>query len=564
MFFELSRLFQNNTKWLEKQQSTILSAAFIITIANAFSALAGLIKERFLVSVYFDTVASQQAYEAFQLAFRIPDILFKLIVVGAVSSAFIPIFTKYKKRDEQEAYMMANSVMNVLILIFVIASIVVFIFAEPLTMGRTGKEFSSEQIIIATKLTRIMLLSSFFFAISNFLTGILQSYQRFIASAIAPIFYNLGILLGVFLFAHNLGIYAAGVGVIIGAALHMLIQLPFVLKLGFRFQFVFNTSHEGVRRLFRLIPPRLVTLGITELQYLSLEYLTTSIGNLSLIMMNLSLRILYIPIRIFGVPISQASLPFLSEESTESDLERFKTLVLQSLNQISFFALPASVLILILRLPIVRLVYGAKNFPWDATLTMSKIIGIIAISIFAQAMVHLLIRSFYALKDTRTPLWIALFNLFLYIAISWVAIFVFNSNVFALALATMITAFTEVLLFMILLEIKVRHLFFEKSFLMAQSKMMIASFLMAVFLYLPYKILGEIIFDTSRTVELVALTISTSTIGVLVYLYFSVIFEVKELSYLSQLITKFGRWRQPLVDSKEVLIKTEGESGDEI
>ncbi|MGD9129331.1 MAG: murein biosynthesis integral membrane protein MurJ [Candidatus Woesebacteria bacterium] len=563
MFFRLPSILRNNTKWLEKRQTSILSAAFIITVANATSALAGLIKERQLVSIYFDTLESRQAYDAFQLAFRIPDMLFKLIIVGAISSAFIPIFTQLRNRNEEEAFKVSAAVMNILMFIFVLAAILVFVFAEPLTKSRTGQGFTPEQINIAITLTRVMLLSSLFFGVSNFLTGILQSYQRFIVSAIAPVFYNLGILVGVYLFSSQLGIYAAGVGVVLGAFLHMLIQLPLAWKLGFRFKLSFNFRHPDVRRLFKLIPPRFFALSVVELQNLSLDFFATTIGNLSLTMINLASKILFIPIRVFGVPISQASLPFLSEESADREKERFKRLVLQSLNQITFFSLPASVLILILRLPIVRLVYGAENFPWPATVMMSKVVAIIAVSVFVQAMVHLLIRAFYALKDTRTPFLVALINLILYFFISWVAVFVLKTNVLGLAVAASVTAFIEVFLFILLLEFKVKGLFVDRAFFLPQLKMIAASFLMAVFLYLPYRILDELVFDTSRTLELIALTVTTSTIGMLVYIYFVAIFDLKELSYFAELISKFGRWRKPLEQSKEVLIESNVE-GDEM
>jgi putative peptidoglycan lipid II flippase len=555
MIWQIKKLFQNNAKWLEKQQKTILSAALIITLANVASSLFGLIRERMLISYFFNTLESQQAYEAFQVAFQIPDMLFQLIVLGAISAAFIPIFTGLKKQSEQEAFKVSSIVMNVLVLIFILVSVLAYIFAEPLTTWRTGPAFTAAQIEIAVKLTRIMLFAQLFFAVSNFFTGILQSYQRFIIPALAPVLYNLGIMLGVFLLADRFGIYAAGFGVVIGAAIHMMVQLPLSYKLGFRFKLSFDIKDQSVRKLFKLMPPRVLTLAATEMQNFGLAFFATTIGNLSFVIIRLALRLMTIPIRLFGTPISQASLPFLSEESEENDFKKFRSLILQSLHQISFFALPASILLLILRIPFVRLVFGTQNFPWKTTVLTGKVVAIIAVSVAAQAMVQLLMRGFHALKDTKTPFYITLFTVIIYlIACGW---FVYSTDygVLGLAVATSLAAFIELSLFGFFMNKKVKC-FTTKEFFVPQIKMFLASFLMAVFLYLPYRILDEMIFDTSRTLELISLTMVTSTIGMSVYVYFALLFEIKELRYFVNIFKSFGLWKKPLQESKEVLLET--------
>ncbi len=560
---KIPKIFFKNAKWLEKKQNTILSAAVIITVANLTSSLSGLVRERLLISSYFNTEAGQMAYEALQVAFQIPDMLFQLIILGALSAAFIPVFTKYRKKDELEAYKITSSVMNILLLFFVLVSAVVFIYSNQITAFRTGGEFSVDQIKIAANLTRIMLLAQLFFAVSNFMTGILQSYQRFIVPAIAPILYNIGIVLGVFLFGDVLGIYAAGVGVLMGAFTHMMIQLPFASRLGYRYQFTIMHKHPGVKEIFQMIPPRVMTVGVSEIQNLVLGFFATSIGNLSFVVIRLALKLMAIPIRLFGVPISQASLPFLSQESDDNKQEQFKKLVTQSLNQISFLSMPAAALLLILRIPIVRLVFGAQNFPWRTTVLTSKVLAIVALSIGFQAMTQLLMRAFYALKDTMTPLYIIAVSAILYFLVGWLSVFIFDVGVTGIAWAILVAAIFEAVVFMLMLEMRIKNIFNNKNFFISQIKMILCSFLMAVFLYLPYKIFDELVFDTSRTVEVIGLTVTTSTIGILVYLYFSLLFEVKELENFLRMISAFGKWRKPLEESDEVLIDL-GSDGDEI
>jgi len=560
MVFRIPKLFSTYTDWLEKQQTSILSAAVIITIANFASALSGLVRQRMLISYYFDTIASRQAYEAYLVAFQLPDMMFQLIVLGAVSAAFIPILSLYKHDKEQELRYM-NSMMNSVLLIFLVIGVLVFIFAEPLTKLRTGAAFTHQQVLIAAQLTRIMIFAQFFFAISNFFTGMLQSYRRFIVPALAPLLYNIGILLGAFLLSPSIGIYGAGVGVVIGAALHMLVQIPLVYKLGFRFKPTIAFKHPGVVKTYKLTPARTASLAINQAQQLGDGYFATSIGKLSFAIMDLSFALMTMPIRFFGVPISQAALPFLSEEATETDLTRFKDLVLKLIHQISFFAYPAAVLLLILRIPIVRITYGTKNFPWETTLLTGRVVSILSLSIASQAVVQLLVRSFYALKDTKTPLKITVLTVVFYLVGTWIAVFPLKAGVVGMATVLTITNIGEMLLFLYCLDLRVRG-FARKEFWLPQLKMIVASFLMAVFLYLPFRILDEVVFDTRRTMELIMLTLSTSTIGMLVYVYFGLLFDVQELYILKKLVGKFGNWQKTLSKSQEVLVESPNRSDE--
>jgi len=559
MFLKIPKILKSQGKWFERQQTTILSAATIITVSSIISALSGLWVKRELINQFFDTPESQRALEAFWVAFQIPDMLFQLIIIGALSAAFIPIFTHQKKKDPKVAFKMSSIMMNTLLTLFLAVGAVIFIFARPLTELRTGAHFTPDQIEIVTNLTRIMIFAQFFFAISNFLTGILQSFQRFIMPAIAPILYNLGILIGAVLLSDAFGIYAAGIGVILGAFLHMLIQLPLVIKLGFRYIPSFDLNYHGIGEFFRVMPPRVFAIGSSELRKLLLGFFATSLGNLSFFVMQLGLTLMAIPIRFFGVSISQASLPFLADESDDDSTakkKRFRGLVVQSLHQISFLTLPASVLLLILRLPVVRLVFGTDNFPWETTLSTMRVVAILALSIPFQAVVHLLIRAFYAMKDTKTPLFISIADVIFYMGLCSIFIFGLNMGLMGIALATALTAVLEFILFMVFLSRRIPKLW-QHDLWFPQLKMIVTAFLMAVFLYLPYRILDGLVFNTARTVELIALTVTTGTIGMLVYLYFAALFEIKELRMVAQLfenVSNFSNWSKTLERSDEVLL----------
>ena len=561
MTIKLPRIFTTQAQWLEQQQTSILSAASIITVTSIISAFSGLIVKRSLIGMFFNTQLSKEALEAFWVAFQIPDMMFQLIILGALSAAFIPIFTSYKKNNQDQAFYISSVMMNVLLLTFVIVGVLIAIFAQPITLLRTGEGFTAHQVEIVTNLTRIMILAQLFFAVSNFMTGILQSFQRFIIPALAPIFYNLGILLGVFLFSNWLGIYSAGVGVVIGAGLHMLIQLPLVFKLGFKYHFSFNLSSPGVREFFKLMPPRVLALGASETRKLFLGYFATSLGNISYTIMFLATSLMVIPIRFFGISISQASLPFLSEESSGQDRDKFKGLVMQSLHQIAFLTFPASVLLLILRIPVVRLIFGTSNFPWPATLTTGKVVALLAISITAQALTQLLIRAFYSLKDTKTPFWVSMVDLAIYLALAGGLVFWTDLGVYGLAIATAASALIELPVYLFLMDRRVKG-FIRREFWLPQFKMLVASFFMAVFLYLPFKILDELVFDTSRTIELIGLTVTTSTIGILVYIYFALLLDIRELNIFLKLVNDFTPWKKTLAKTPEVVVENPTDGTD--
>lgn len=548
----ITKLLANNTKWLETQQTSINSAAAIIAMANAFSILFGFVRTRIILT-YF----SEEIVTAWTLAFQIPDLLFQLLVFGALSAAFIPIFLSLKKtHDDKTAFKMGGIVLNILLIAFTIASVVIFIFAEPITLFRVGDKLSAEQLGVVIKLTKVMLAAQLFFTVSNIMTGILQSYKRFIIPSLAPIIYNLGIILGVVLFSSQFGIYSAGIGVIIGAFLHMLVQIPLGFKLGFRPTLSVNLKHPGVLKLFMLSPARFLTIGISQFQTLAIAYFATSIGQLSFLYISYANFLSVFPIRMFGVPLSQAALPFLSAYSKKEELAKFRDLMLQSLHQISFLAMPTSVLLLILRIPIVRLAFGTSNFSWTSTVTTGKILAILAISVTAQAMVQLLVRGFHALKDTNTPLFISLLFTTFYLALAYIVVNYTQYGVVGLTIVGTISFVLELTLYMIMMNKKVPN-FISKKMLIPQSKMLLASFFMAVFLYLPFRIFDELIFDTTKTIELVGLTITTATIGMLVYIYFAALFEIKELELVTRTFKSFsGKWKSGVGKTQEYMVET--------
>jgi putative peptidoglycan lipid II flippase len=548
----MRELIKNGTSLLSRRQNSIMSAALVIMATYGVSHLMGLFKTRLLISVFFGARAS--LLDVYYAAFVIPDTLFQLLVVGSLSAAFIPVFTRLLTQNEDEAWRVAGISLNLTLVVFFVLSSLIFIFARPLSQ-LIAPGFDPDQITIMVSLLRIMLVSQIFFCISGFLTGIIQSHQRFVVPALAPIMYNLGIILGTLFLSPFIGIYGPAIGVVVGAVLHMTIQVPMAFRLGFRPIFSLNTNHRGVLEIIRLIPPRALTLGIDQIEQFIAVIFSSLLLPGSLTLFNVAKLLYALPTSLFGVTIGQAALPALSKLSAESDRKSFRQTLVESLLQIVYLSLPLAIMFIVLRIPIVRLIFGAKSFPWLATLTTGKLLAILCLSSSFAASSQLLVRGFYALHDTKTPLFVGLGGAVLDISLSILFINFFHAGVLGLAWGISFTSVIEttVLLFLLGFKIKIDKWAFSK-FSISFLKMLVTGLATGFSLWIPMRLLDQFVFDTTRTVPLIALTAITATIGLFVYFLFSYLFRVDQLKYLFALMAKIKNFKFPSSPPKEVLI----------
>lgn len=545
----MKNFLRNGRLIFSRKQANILSAATVIMVAVAMSRLLGLFRDRLLAGTFFG--GREWQLDVYFAAFRIPDMIFQLLVLGALSAAFIPVFSRYLEKKEGEAYYLSSSVINFLLIFFILLSTLVFIFAEPL-VRIIAPAFDPVEMSLMVNLTRIMLLAQLFFCFSNFLTGVIQSHQRFLVPALSPVAYNLGIIFGIVVLSRWLGIYGPTVGVVLGAFLHLIIQLPLALKLGFRYSFVFDWHHPGVRQVARLMLPRTLALAVNQIELTVAVFLATSLAAGSLSIFYFAQHLMNLPIGLFGITIGQAALPTLSRESREEGFEKFKKTFLSSFNQILYLALPASAILLVLRIPAVRIVFGAASFPWRATLLTSRVLAIFSISIFAQAVIQLLVRGFYALHDTRTPFWIGALAVLTNVSLSFLFIFRLNLGILGLAWATTLASFLQLGLLLIFLNRAIGG-FNKKEFFIPPIKMGVATILTAVALWVPMRFLDKFILDTTRTINLVILTIIATLSGMMVYFLLSYVLKIAELKLFVSLVKRLGRWQEVLKSSEEMI-----------
>lgn len=518
------------------KQTTVGSAAFILMSMVAASRILGLIRDRMLSARF-----GPDELGVYFAAFRLPNLLFELLVLGALTSSFIPVFTRYlAKGEEQEAWKMSSILINLGLVIFLFLAFPLFVWSVPISRF-LAPGFSDQQIMLMAQFTQIMILFQVpALLVGNFFTGIIQSYNIFLIPAAAPVIYNLGIIGSILFFSTSLGLYAPVVGVGIGAFLFMLIQLPLLLSLGYRHRMQWQYKHSGVVEVGKLMGPRTFGLAVSQIDTTVDLMLASLLGARMVTIFNFAQHLQQLPVGLFGATIAQAALPLLSQVSLKENLGEFKKTLMNALHQILFFVLPISILFMVLRIPMVRLVFGASRFDWQATVLTGMTLSAFSLSLGAQAISQILARAFYALYDTKTPVMISIVSILLNTILSIIFIKILNLPVWSLGLSTSIASFVNAILLLWMLDSKIGG-FPKTELLISPFKMLLASLITGVTLYVPLKLLDQLVFDTTRTFGLVMLTGIASAIGLTTYFFLAWVMGVSEVKAFAGLLSRVKR-----------------------
>lgn len=394
MFRRISKIWHGETNGLT-------TAAFIVGAASMASRLVGVLRDRVLAS----TFGAGNTLDAYYAAFRVPDFLYNLIILGALSAGFIPVFAEYlETRNKHEAWRLAEQVLSVVGALMAATCVLLAAFA-PVLIPLTVPGFSPEKMELTIRLSRIIFLSPFLLGLSAVMGGILQATRRFVAFSLAPVCYNLGIIFGAWFLAPKIGIEGVAWGVIIGAFLHLAVQASVAFKLGLRRIPFPSFSHSGVRRILRLMAPRTVGLAVSQFNLVVLLGIASTLATGSVAVFNLANNLQSFPVGIIGVSFAVAAFPLLSRAASLSRKEEFLETLASAAKKIMFLIIPVSLLFILLRAQIVRAVLGAGEFDWNDTIRTATVLGIFTTSLLGQSLVPLIARAFYAQQNTRTPLW---------------------------------------------------------------------------------------------------------------------------------------------------------------
>lgn len=383
---------------------------------SLLSRILGIFRDRILAGEF----GAGQILDAYYSAFRIPDLIYNLIVLGALSAGFIPIFSSliskmkcddnnyfcFSRNENKDAWNLLNNILNVLSLVLLVLSIIGFIFA-PFLVSIIAPGFSSELKEITIMMTRIMFFSPVFLGISSILGGVLQSFKNFLIFSLAPIFYNLGIICGAVFLVPVIGVSGLAWGVVFGAFMHMIIQVPPVRSLGFSWRFFINFYDVNLRRIFLMMVPRTLSLAISQINLLVITIIASTLSSGSLAIFNFANNLQHFPIGIFGISFAVAAFPTLA--ASAFDQKKLVTHFSYAFRQILFFIIPSTVLLIILRAQIIRVLLGTGAFSWRDTVLTIDSLGFFSLSLFAQATIPLLVRVFYARENSKTPFYIGLF-----------------------------------------------------------------------------------------------------------------------------------------------------------
>lgn len=555
----VKNLFQRSSRIFTQRQKTIFSAALIIMVMIAASRFLGLIRNRVLAD--FFSVDQLAIYFA---AFRIPEVIFEILVFGTFSSAFIPTFTSFlSQKKKEEAWYTAAVSLNFAFLIFLVFAIVIFILA-PSLYRIIAPGFELEQTMLIAALARILLIAQGFFVLSYFLTSVLESMQRFLVPALAPLLYNLGIILGAVFLTPRLGIYAPIMGAVIGAFLHFLIQLPLALRLGFRPKFSLNFHHRGVKEIGHLALPRVIELSFLQFGKMGELFLASLVSTAAFTYYTFANSISLLPIGLFGISIAKAALPTLSYQTARKEFKQFGETLIGLINQILFFVLPCAVFLAVLRIPVVRLVFGTSRFSWDSTVQTGWTLSAFALGIVTQALIYPLTRAFWALHNTKTPVKISIGMILSEITLGALLIIVFKMPIWSLALAFSLASFSQMIILFVLLVRLFPQIINWQKVIKTSAKIIMAAFGSGALMFFLLKVLDRsawdkrlsflhwvglklpttfeyFVLDTRYTFNLILLTIVVAMVGFLSYLLLSWLFQVEEVSILKKLVAKLKR-----------------------
>ena len=523
----------NHKLFLDSSPSnSVISAAFIITIAGLASRLLGLVRDRFLAA----TFGAGDTLDVYYAAFRIPDLIYNFLILGALSAAFIPVFTGLvSKRKKAEAWDAANGVMNLAVFFVVILSVIFCLFA-PYLMKLITPGFPPEKMSQVVLLTRIMLLSPIFLGISGIFGGILTSFKRFLIYSIAPILYNFGIIFGIVFFVKLWGTVGLAWGVVLGAFLHMIIQWPAARHLGFRHNFHFRRYFfdKNIQHILRLMIPRTMGIAASQANLFIITIFASTLATGSLAIFSFAQNLQSVPLGIFGVSFSIAAFPTLSAFWATNEKNKFANTFAETFCQIMFFIIPLSILILLLRAQIVRVTLGAGKFDWEDTILTYECLKYFTLSLFAQSVLPLLTRSFYAIHNTKTPFYIAIFSEI--INIGAVLLLIGKYGIQGLAMAFSLTSLVQMILLFFALRSKFDDLG-DKKIVSSIGKIALAAIFSGIVVQLSkYAVASFVNMETFLGVF--SQLIISGALGILVFLILCHILQLEEYLSFKKSLTK--------------------------
>lgn len=377
----------------------LVNASLILTVAALASRLLGWVRLLVIGSQF----GASRELDAYFAAFRIPDAIFQLVVAGALSAALIPVFSSYRAREqEREAWKLASSIINLVLIALAVLSLVMAVFA-PLLVPIVAPGFDAPTTELTVRMTRVMLLSPVFIGMGAVVSGILNSYQRFAVPAVAPLIYNLAIIAAAIFLAPIMGVEGLAVGVAVGSLLHLVIQLPNLGAVGQRYDLSIGLRHPGVRKVAWLMGPRMLGLAAGQINFIVSISLASGLPEGSITAYNYAFQLSQIPVGVLGVSVAVALFPTLSRDAALGRIGEIRRQVAGSLRILVFLGAPLTAIMIVLAQPLAAVFFQYGLFSASSTERTAGALAFFSIGLVGHIVVHVLTRAFYAMQDTRTP-----------------------------------------------------------------------------------------------------------------------------------------------------------------
>ena len=509
---------------------SIKAAAVILASSTLVSALLGIFRDRWLNSMYYDTYPA--GLDAYTAAFTVPDFLFFLITSGALAVTFIPIFNqRLVSGNKKSAWELSTSLINLLAIISLVASVLIMVFADPLVRYIVAPGLNESSMSLAINMMRVIAINPFLFSISTVLSSMQQAVGRFVFYAIAPALYNIGIIIGILGFTNGInifgwqifegGIMGVALGVVFGAILQLIVSIIGLVGIGFEYEFKIYWKNQGFRKVLKTLPVRSIDQGIDYITSIMNTNLASHMGEQSIRAFQQASSLHSMPVNLIGVAISTAFFPKLSEEAGRKNEEKFRETLRSALRMIVWISLPISIVAFFARGYVVNFI---KN---GGDPKIASVLACMIVAIFTQALYHIVARGYYAKQNTRTPLIISIVAFIVQviaaIGLSWLG---FGPE--GLAHAVSISALFEVAVLLWFENRDMDRKLLTKDFWYAMLKMTFASVVTGLVSYamtklLPLRSTDNSFLETFPKFCIIAL------VSALVYVFTCLVLRVEEV-----------------------------------
>lgn len=410
---------------LNKEFHGINEAALLLGFLTLCSQLLGLVRDRMLARF----VGVGPSLDVYYASFRVPDFLYVSIASLVSITALMPFMVNKINNDNKnntEAKNFINNTFSAYIIFMVFISLVIWILM-PFIAPKIAPGFSDDKINTLVNLSRIMLFSPIFIGLSNLFGTVTQYFRNFLIFSLSPIFYNIGVLIGIIFIYPSNGIKGLAFGVILGAFLHFIIQIPVIIKHNFIPHFHFNINWAEIFKVIKVSIPRTLALSCNGLIFIFLIAMASNIEPGSISLFTFAYNLQSVPVGIIGISYSVAAFPILVKSFSIKDMDNFINQISIATKQIIFWSLPVIALLSVLRAQIVRVILGSNSFSWVDTRLTAASVALFVISLITQGLVLLFVRGYYATGNTKKPLIVNVFSSIMVIVIANMLLFVFNN-----------------------------------------------------------------------------------------------------------------------------------------